>query len=683
MSTCDASYGQISYSFSLSNLAPSSHASAACQAAFDDYQAHKDSLDCSYMQTHHFGCAPTPVSVSVLTVAMQEAAQLGVGVQGDVGCSVDPTATQLAGWMALTPTDPDGTLGLPDGNGQTAVLGAGDGDVININTGNGNTLIVGDGLGDQISVSNLGDANTLLAGNGDYASLTVNTGDDNILWAGNGDGDVLTISTGSNNDMHAGAGAGDHLWAYGGDQNCLTVGDGAGDTLYVGSGTSNALTAGNGDGDILYVSTGDNNLMTAGHGDGDFLYVGTGYHNTLAIGDGAHNILEINTGDYNFLHAGDGADNTLQVTDGDFNALIAGNGAGDHVIVVQGDDNILAVGDGDGSVLQLGSGYVTNIGVDHGSTGGGDDNILLQGNGNGDYILLGGANFDTITGGHLGMSVNSGNVIVMGNGADDQAWGSLGDNNSYLTAAGNDLVHTGGGADFVYVDNHTETATPSDPYHLTSTDSLAQNLYADGGNDTFAIQGAIVNTYSTHHHWHAGGCYEHAITWDTSSQYNDSSTPSLGTTVMSANDGNGGPSGVEKYWVDGAFGNAVVTDFNSANGDRVMVGGVWDGTNSTLSSLGTVHTEYIHSAYDADHTGNVDLLITFTSGQTQGSITLIDFQPQDTGGTGGAEQFNNVTFTNAAAAESTLAHIFDFNQADNQAVTAHVASLAAANLILH
>ena len=108
------------------------------------------------------------------------------------------------------------------------------------------------------------------------------------------------------------------------------------------------------------------------------------------------------------------------------------------------------------------------------------------------------------------------------------------------------------------------------------------------------------------------------------------------------------------------------------------------GANSTLSSLGPIHTQYIHSAYDTANTGNVDLLITFGSNSaTQGSITLIDFLPQDTGGAGGAEQFNNVTFNNPVAAESTLAHVFDFSQADNQAVTNQVASLAAANLILH
>ena len=72
-------------------------------------------------------------------------------------------------------------------------------------------------------------------------------------------------------------------------------------------------------------------------------------------------------------------------------------------------------------------------------------------------------------------------------------------------------------------------------------------------------------------------------------------------------------------------------------------------------------------------------LITFGSG-TQNisqSITLIDYKPQDTG-----NLFNNVTYSNPSVAETALSHIFDFSQADNQAVTPHVASLAAQNLIL-
>jgi hypothetical protein len=676
MSSC----GSYSHSFSYGICAPSPHAPAQCQDAYNSYECHKDSLSCSYVQTHHQGCHTPPVSVSVLTLAMQEAASIGAGVQGDVGCNVDPTAAQLAGWQALTPNYPDGTVNLADGDNQTAVMANGDGDTINIDTGNGNTLVVGDGVGDQINVDTLGDGNILLAGNGDGDALSLGTGDGNILWAGNGAGDMLMVGTGDNNDLHVGNGVGDQVIVFTGDDNCLTAGNGDGALVGVGTGTSNDIAAGNGIGDGLAVGTGDNNRMVAGDGATDMLSVGTGDHNTLIAGNGDGDTLTVNTGDYNFLHAGNGAGDMVHVGDGDFNALLAGNGANDQVIVEQGNNNILAVGDGDGSVLQLGDGGLTT-GSTTGSTGGGDDNILLQGNGNGDYVFLGGANFDSLNGAHLGLTANSGNVIVMGNGANDQAWGSIGDNNAYLTGSGNDLVHTGGGSDFVYVDNHTETSDPNDPYHLTTTDSLAQNLFADGGSDTFAIQGAVINTSHQCGGYSFGNCYTNAVSFHCGTQSygcdsNGNVTP-LGTTVMT------GGGGVEKYWIDGSFGNAIVTDFNSANGDRVLVGGVWDGTSSTLSSLGTVHTQYIHSAYDTANTGNVDLLITFTSGATQGSITLIDFLPQDTGGAGGAEQFNNVTFTNAAAAESTLAHIFDFSQTDNQAVTDHVASLAASNLILH
>jgi Ca2+-binding RTX toxin-like protein len=650
MSSC----GSYSHSYSYHGLcAPSSHASAECQQAYDSYECHKDSYSCSY-RTHH-DCHQPPPTVDVLTLANQLAASMGAGVQGTIGCTVDPDPAVIAG---LTPTDPDGLLNLGNVSGTTHVLGNADSDNIKVGLGDGNTLVVGDGATDQIFV---------------------NTGDDNVLWAGNGDGDMLTVSTGDNNALHAGSGNGDQVIVFTGDDNCLTVGDGSGEFLGVGTGGSNELTAGDGANDIINIDTGDNNLMTAGDGDTDSMAVGTGDHNSLIVGNGAGDMLLVNTGDYNFLHAGNGAGDQLVVSDGDFNALIAGHGNGDQVILGQGNNNVLAQGDGNNDILQLGDGGLTS-GTTMGQTGGGDNNILLQGNGANDFIFLGGANFDSVSGGHLGRQANSGNVVIMGNGDGDQAWGSIGDHNSYLTGAGNDLVHTGGGNDFVYVDNHTETSDPQDPFHLTTTDSLAQNLFADGGHDTFAIQGAQINASHYCGSYTVGHCYSDAISFHTQSygcDSNGSVTP-LGTTVMT------GGGGVENYWVAGAFGNAVVTDFNSANGDRVMVGGVWDGANSTLSSLGPIHTQYIHSAYDTANTGNVDLLITFGSNSaTQGSITLIDFLPQDTGGAGGAEQFNNVTFNNPVAAESTLAHVFDFSQADNQAVTNQVASLAAANLILH
>ncbi len=665
MSSC----GSYSTSFSYGPCLPSPH-SAVCQASYNSYQSNKDSLSCSYTQTHHTGCHTPPVPVSVLTVAMQEAASMGAGVQGAVGCTVDPTAAQIAAWQALAPTDPDGHLDLTGAtvNGTTHVLGNANADWIEVDGGDNNTFVVGSGAGDQITFdqSIVSNGNTLLAGDGDGDTLYVNTGDSNVLWAGKGANDTVEVDSGNNNDLHAGSGDAAVALVLNGDNNCLTVGDGNGDGVGIGTGGSNELTAGNGAADILSVDTGDNNLMTAGNGAADQMMVGSGDHNSLIAGNGDGDKLLLNNGDYNFFHAGNGAGDYIQVGTGDFNALIAGNGDGDTLVVQGGNNNVLAEGDGNSDTLSLG------IIGSHG--GGGDNNILLQGNGANDFIFLGGAAV-----GELGVNTpNSGNVIVMGNGNGDQAWGSLGNGNSYLTGAGNDLVHTGGGSDFVYVDNHTETSDPSDPYHLHTTDSLAQNLYADGGNDTFAIQGAIVNTSHSCGTYTVGNCYQNAVTFQTSSQTYDSNSHPLGTTVMT------GGGGVEKYWVDGSFGNAVITDFNSAHGDRVLVGGVWDGSASTLSTLGPIHTQYITSAYDpSGQAANQDLLITFGSGATQGSITLIDFAPQDTGGAGGAEQFNNVTFNNPAAAEATLAHIFDFSQADNQAVTNQVASLAAANLILH
>ena len=670
MSSC----GSYSYSYSHGSCAPSSHASSYCQQAYQSYECQKDSYSCHYTQSH-YDCHQPPPPVTVLTLANEFAENMGVGVQGDVGCDTDPTTAQLASWSALTPNlaTTDGVYDLGIVSDATAVLGAADVDTINVNSGNTNTLVVGDGDIDTLNVGS-GDHNVLFAGNGDIDSLSVGTGDQNVLWAGNGDMDTLVVGTGNDNDLHVGNGDGSNLLVGTGDNNCIDIGDGSFNFLTVGTGASNLLTAGDGDWNTLSVGTGDNNELIVGDGANNMLTAGSGDpnatsdHNSLIAGNGDGDQLVFGTGDYNFLHAGNGAGDQLSLGSGEMNALIAGNGAGDTLHLGTGDGNILAVGDGAGDT----------IGFDSGNS-----NVLLDGNGLNDTLFVGSGD---------------GNVAVIGNGDGDQAFGNLGNNNSYLTGAGNDLVHMGtGDHNFVYVDNHTETSDPQDPFHLTTTDSLAQNLFADGGNDTFAIQGAQINTSHYCGSYSFGNCYSQAVSFHCGTQsYGCDShgnvTP-LGTTVMSAGthvvtDPVTGVQttvvGHEQYWVDGAFGNAVITDFNSAN-DKIMVGGVWDGSNSTLASLGPIHTQYITSAYDpAGQAAGQDLLITFGSNAaTQGSITLIDFLPQDTGGTGGAEQFNNVTFNNPAAAESTLAHVFDFSQADNQAVTNHVASLAAANLILH
>jgi hypothetical protein len=407
--------------------------------------------------------------------------------------------------------------------------------------------------------------------------------------------------------------------------------------------------------------------LKAGNGAGDFLTItGTGTHNSLYAGDGAGDVIIVGTGNYNFLWTGNGAGDQAQLNSGNFNALIVGNGDGDTVTVGTGNNNVMAVGDGSHDTLQLTAG---------------DSNIILEGNGANDLILVGGS--VGVGGPMIGANIDSNNNIVIGNGNGDQAWGSLGNGNNYMTGAGNDLVHTGGGNDFVYADNHVETSTPLDPFHLTTTDSLAQNLFADSGNDTFALQGTVQNSCYSYSQYTCGHSYSTAVTFQSECRQVGASDPGLGTTVMTGHDANpnlaAGTVGAEKFWMSGLWGSAVITDFNSAVGDRVMIGGVSD---PNISNLGPVHFQYINSAYDAASTGsaNLDLLITFgaASNAPQQSIELLDYKPQDAG-----NLFNNVTYNNPQTAETALSHIFDFSLADNQAVTNHIASLASQNLILH
>lgn len=526
---------------------------------------------------------PPPPSVGAVAAAAQLAVTMQAGVQGQAG-----------------ETNPPDLSNLPVGD---------------------------DTAGATIRLTGINNNTTSILGNGDADTLVVDTGDSNILHAGDGTGDQLVLGTGNENDLHAGNGAADYLFVGTGNHNNLSAGDGAGDSVSVGGGSFNSLQAGSGNGDLVSVDGGDNNLLSAGDGANDYLTVNIGgNHNTLHAGAGDGDICKVASGNDNLLTAGDGAGDTLFVQNGNDNVLINGNGAGDTVTVGAGDGNVLAVGDGAGDVIELSSG---------------NNNIILVGNGANDTVLVGGAV------GAVGTTVNTGNSISLGNGDGDQAWGSLGDGNNYMTGAGNDLVHTGGGADFVYVDNHTEqsAAALADSFHLTTQDSLAQNLFADGGNDTFAIQGT------------------------------PQGSTSLGTTVMT------GGGGGEKYWLSNSWGNAVITDFNTAHGDRVMIGGVSD---PDISTLGSVSFQYVHSAYDTANSGNVDLLITFGStSNTSQSITLIDYQPQDTGGAGGSMQFDGVTYSTPQTAEAALSQIFDFSLADNQAVTDQVAALNAQHLILH
>jgi hypothetical protein len=656
------------------NSGTSSKAATACHNFVQSYQAHESCYSSSYSQSHHCGSSSSG-TVNVVTVALQDAAKIGAGVQGDVGCTLDqcgqPHAPDLSSFHSLDNTDGLTVALTGINNGTTTVLGDGIADSVTIDSGDHNLLAVGNGAGDQVGIGDLadatavsnnnvlvagggdndflyvgqGDGNQLFVGNGNSDILLVNGGDSNALIAGDGAQDLLILGNGNNNDLHAGNGAGDQVVAGTGDNNCLTVGNGDGDFVTIGFGNSNELTAGNGLGDAVSVETGDNNLMTVGGGAADLLSVGTGDHNTLAAANGAGDVLTLGTGNYNLLHAGDGAGDILTGGTGNFNALIAGNGAGDTVSGGIGDNDILATGNGAGDLITFARG---------------DNNLILQGDGIGDQIQVG---------------IGNNNAIVMGGGNGDVATGSLGDGNVYLTGAGNDLVHTGGGADVVYVDNHTEqsTAAMADPFHLTTQDSLAQNLFADGGNDLFIIDGleqcgCQPKQVSSCHY---GTTYSTAVTWQTALAQDYGDAPGLGTTVMT------GGGGAEKYWFDNQWGNSVITDY-VAGRDKIMIGGVY---GSDISDLGSVKFQYIHSAYDTTHTGAVDLLITFGSAANiSQSITLIDFK--DTNASI-ASSFNNVTVSNDNASATLLSKIFDFSAADNQAVTNEIASLNAQHLILH
>ncbi len=664
-----------------------SRGSSACYNIVYSYQSSESCQSQTYIQSHHGGCGGS-TSETATSVALADAAKIGAGVQGAVGCTLDANgpvgAPQLGPLPAGDNADGDSIILTGANNNTTSVLGTGSGDTISIDSGSNNILVTSDlaanALGDTLMVGSFSDAaltdnnNILVAGNAANDFLQVGSGDNNVLYAGSGAFDTLIIGTGDNNALTVGDGAsnsaivgtgnnndltvgnGDDAFVFvsSGDNNCMTAGNGADDFVWLGTGMSNSLTLGNGANGVIEVDTGDNNLMTAGSGAGDQLTVFTGDHNSLIAGNGAGDVLTVHSGDYNFLRPGDGAGDSLTVNSGDYNALIAGSGAGDSVVVDSGDHNILATGDGNGDFMQVQVGGY---------------NTILEGNGTNDTIYVdSGVNF-TNTG--------TGNAAVLGNGDGNQAFGGLGDGNIYVTGAGNDLVHTGGGADFVYVDNHTEqsAAAMADPFHLTTQDSLAQNLYADGGNDTFIIQGTQQNTCYTYSSWCAGNSYSTAVSWQSELKQVGGDAPGLGTEVMT------GGGGVEKYWFSDQWGNAVITDFNSAHGDRIMLDGVFDGN---LNAMGAVHMQYIHSAYDTANTGAVDLLITFgSSSNISQSITLIDFKPQDTGGAGGTAQFSNVTFNNPAAAEATLAHIFDFSQADNAAVVNEVAQMQSQHLILH
>src|SRR5579862_248630 len=207
-----------------------SHAISACQQAVYSYQCNETYTDQCYHQTHN-SCGGS-ANVTDLTVAMQDAINMGAGVQGEIGCTVDacgqPTPPVLTGLPSSTTGDNT------------------DGDAIHLVGANSNTVsVLGDGNGDQILVDS-GNSNQLIAGNGAGDTLTVGSIDPST---GN------EIGGGNSNILVAGNGVGDQLSVYSGDSNHLVVGDGANDQLGIGSlsdptlvGNNNTLVAGNGSG---------------------------------------------------------------------------------------------------------------------------------------------------------------------------------------------------------------------------------------------------------------------------------------------------------------------------------------------------------------------------------------------------------------------------------------------------
>ena len=192
--------------------------------------------------------------------------------------------------------------------------------------------------------------------------------------------------------------------------------------------------------------------------------------NQIVYGGAGNDTIRTKESD-DYINAGEG--NNGITIDGGSNTVITGSG--DDTININGGDgpNVIEAGDGDNTILSNGSSTIT--------AGAGDDLVTVQGGTaeSESYIDVG-AGKNAVQMYSLGVST------ITGSGDDTIA----------VWAGGTNVINTGNGEDYIYINEGTNTIdlTNADGTHLTVYDGNSHNtVYGGAGNNTYNFQGGSTN----------------------------------------------------------------------------------------------------------------------------------------------------------------------------------------------
>lgn len=282
------------------------------------------------------------------------------------------------------------------------------------------------GSGDGVTLTNPGGA----VSDGGHSGVTID-------YTGGGNVDANVSLQGSGADVHLSDG--NNTVTVGGDNTSIVGGDGD-DQLIIGGGGTTVSGAN------VDLGGGSNTLGGSNIDDSSISGAGT------VVGQ----LDSVHSSQLDFS----GADQVQVTTTGDTNTLQGGSGA--DSVAASGDNNVVLGGGGDDHITSTGSG-----GLIGGSTG--DKSIDVSGSNN---ISAGG----------------DGNQNVQLHGGNDTAYGGLGNDTLIGSIQGHDVLHGGGGADWLqggpdsklYADAGTDTLVGADG------DSLYGGSGA-GGGDLFVL----------------------------------------------------------------------------------------------------------------------------------------------------------------------------------------------------
>lgn len=357
------------------------------------------------------------------------------------------------------------------------------------------------------------------------------------------------------------------------ENDTLFSGTEADDTIVGSSGNhtifglaGNDILAGGPGEDVLFGNEGNDSLF--GGGDNDTLFAGAA--NDYLSGDDGDDVIFAESGQ-NTLIGGQGNDSLVGGTGDDLVRSIEGNdtifGTGGNNVLAGGpDEDVIVGGIGNDTILGgLGNDQVRGADgndVIYGQQGNsilagnrGDDTLIGE---DGDDTLFGGRGSDVIGGGPGNdyLSGDDGNDSLFGNAGDDTLVGVSGANVIYA-GRGNDLVTGGEGRNTIFGDDGDDTLF-GNPNDDTMAGGDGNDIIRGGQGDEFLFgnQGDDTLFGDRGNDFLAGG------------QGNDYIVGSQGNNTLR------GGGGADNFVLIDKPGLDIILDFNSAEDDRLLLGGL-------------------------------------------------------------------------------------------------------------